>query len=64
MSIFGSRSGSWYINSKTDPRWDDGGYSVSVGGFAMPEEAKKAIEEKKKQLGAPPDDLEWGYMKD
>lgn len=57
------KTGSWWIHSKKDPRWNASGESL-VGGFIMPPECKEAIEELKKKYGKPPDDLEWGYMKD
>ena len=63
MSFLGPRSGSWFISSVSDPRWNDSGRSF-VGGFMMPQEAKKAIETKTELYGPPPEDLEWGYMKD
>lgn len=59
------RSGSWWVTSKLDPRWDKSGSSEFVGMFAMPEEAKQHIEDMKQKLQKePPSDLEWGYMKD
>ena len=59
-----TREGSWWVSSKSDPRWDCQG-SGSVGGFMCPSEATATIERKKKELGEePPDDLEFGYMKD
>lgn len=61
-SMFGLKSGSWWISSKSNPKWNKSG-SCRCGGFAMPEPAKEAIEELTKQLGPPPEDLEWGYMK-
>lgn len=58
------REGSWWISSKLDPRWDDSGTGY-VGGFVCPSEAKSSIEKTKTELGIePPDDLEFGYMKD
>lgn len=57
------RPGSWYLLSKSDPRWNCYGEG-NVGGFVMPKECKEKLEELKKQYGTPPDDLEWGYMKD
>jgi hypothetical protein len=61
--MFGLREGSWWISSKEDPRWNASGHS-DVGGFSIPPEAEKKIEALKKELGDPPDDLTWGYMKD
>ena len=56
-------SGTWWLNSKSDPRWNTSG-ETDVGGFVMPSECKEKLEELKKKLGDPPEDLEWGYMKD
>ena len=64
MSLFNPcREGSWWLRSKTDPRWNCGG-NAYVGGFVMPSECEKKLSELKKKLGNPPKDLEWGYMKD
>jgi hypothetical protein len=63
MNMF-AYEGSWWIRSKSDPRWDEKGRSPVVGGFVMPEECKRAIEQKKITLGEPPEDLTWNYMKD
>lgn len=56
-------SGSWWINSKSDPRWNASG-SDDVGGFVIPLAAKEKIEALKAMLGEPPSDLKYGYMKD
>lgn len=58
------KSGSWWMSSKKDPRWNASGHSNSVGGFVKPREVTRELELKEEQLGEPPDDLEWGYMKD
>lgn len=66
MSMLGAsiREGSWWLSSKSDPRWDTQGRGI-VGGLVIPPDATKAMEEKKKELGEePPEDLEYGYMKD
>ena len=55
--------GSWWMRSKSDPRWDCDDRS-SVGGFQMPTDLTNKINELKATLGEPPKDLEWGYMKD
>lgn len=62
LSFLGPRSGSWFISSVSDPRWNDSGQAFVGGGF-MPEEAKKAIDAKTELYGPPPEDLEWGYLK-
>lgn len=58
------RSGSWYLHSDKDRRWNVGGDSDCVGCFTIPKEAREKIEEFKGIYGKPPKDLEWGYMKD
>ena len=51
MALFKAASeGSWWLSSKSDPRWDCQGTGF-VGSFSLPPEAKKALEEKKKELG-------------
>lgn len=57
------REGSWWIYSKKDSKWNRSGRGF-VGGLMKPDEVDKVVEELKKELGEPPDDLEWGYMKD
>lgn len=61
--MFGPKPGSWWVSSKTDPRWNGSGHD-DVGGFMMNESAEAHIKAKKKELGKPPKDLEFGYMKD
>jgi hypothetical protein len=56
-------SGSWWLRSKSDSRWNEHG-SADVGGFMMPRECQAALDRMKAQFGEPPEDLEWGYMKD
>jgi len=56
-------SGSWWLKSKLDPRWDCSGYSESIGGFEMPSECKDKVEELEKIFGNNPKDLEFGYTK-
>ena len=65
MALLGSiRRGSWWINSKSDPRWNMSGEGY-VGGCCIPPDAQNAIYKLKKKLGEePPEDLEYGYMKD
>jgi len=58
------KEGTWWLKSKSDPRWDNKGRG-SVGMLCIPLEAEKVIEEKKVELKEePPEDLEYGYMKD
>jgi hypothetical protein len=56
--------GCWYLFSKKDQRWNYSEDNAWVGGFEKPNGVDEKIEELKKLYGEPPDDLEWGYMKD
>jgi len=58
------REGSWWLRSPSDERWNRNGKTRSCGGFSMPQECKEKLEELKEELGEPPADLEYGYMKD
>lgn len=63
--MFGPREGSWWYRSLSDPRWNVDGRSESIsvtGG--PPAEAREALAKLEQALGAPPDDLEYGCMKD
>lgn len=55
--------GTWWIQSKSDPRWNISGRS-EVGLMTMPQEARALFEKMKELYGEPPDDLEQDYMKD
>lgn len=56
--------GSWWLKSKSDPRWNGNGKDL-VGGFAINYEAQKHIDKLKEEFGEePPEDLEYGCMKD
>jgi hypothetical protein len=57
------KMGSWWIRSKSDPRWNTDGRCI-VGGFCMPQECEDTIDKLKKVLGEPPEDLTCNYMKD
>lgn len=61
--MFGLRSGTWTIHSKSDPRWICHG-KAQVGGLECPPEVYEKIKELEKTLGKAPDDLAWSYMKD
>lgn len=60
-----NRRGTWWVQCKSDPRWNAHGESSSVGGFEIPAEAKAHLAKKREELKAePPEDCEFGYMKD
>jgi len=54
--------GSWWLESKTDPRWNCNGEGT-VGMFTIPTAAEQKIKDLEKELGEKPDDLKYGYMK-
>ena len=58
------RSGTWWMYSKTDPRWCVSAHSDAVGMFQRPPALDAKIVELTRLHGDPPADLEWGYMKD
>lgn len=58
--MFGAKPGSWYLESKKDPRWNAAGRSsrlVLLSG--LPDDVKTEVERLKALYGEPPDDLEW-----
>jgi len=58
-------SGSWWLSSESNPKWNCSGDTKFCGGFTMPDECTNKIEKLKEILKEePPKDLEWGYMKD
>lgn len=66
MGLLGGtiKGGSWWLRSESDPKWNTEGSGCYVGGLMMPSECKEAVERLKKKYGSPPNDLEYGYMKD
>jgi len=63
MGIGSARKGTWWLGSEKDPRWNRSGKTL-IAGLKMPKECEQTLEEMKSLLGEPPDDLEYGYMKD
>ena len=58
------KEGSWWLTSESDSKWNASGRCL-VGGFEVPKEAQDHIDKMKKKLKCePPEDLEFGYMKD
>jgi hypothetical protein len=62
--LFGPKEGSWWLESKSDPRWNCSGRAFLMFTAGMPQEVQNAIGEKKAIYGEAPADLEWGGMKD
>ena len=55
--------GTWWLKSKKDPRWNVYGKG-DVGMLIKPSKCIEKRQELEKELGSPPDDLKYGYMKD
>ncbi len=64
MGMFGPKPGTWWVSSKSDPRWDASGRCAMLVSGGRPKEVDEHIEAKRALLGDPPDDLECGAMKD
>ena len=66
MSIFGPKSMTFILESKSDPRWNFTGVGkgfVNSGKDGCPEAVAK-VEELKAKFGEVPEDLEYSYWKD
>lgn len=64
MSMFGPKPGSWWLMSKSDPKWKATGHVEALSVTQMPLDAQKALDELRKKYGNEPPDLEYGCMKD
>lgn len=64
VNIFGPKKGSWWLISKSDPRWDANGETTWLVSAGVCPEADAKIKELKAKYGDPPDDIEYGFMKD
>lgn len=64
MGIFSAKMGSWWVRSKSDPRWngDGRGYGLVSGGG--PGGMQDHIDSCKKKYGNPPSDATMGFLKD
>ena len=63
FSGFGGGYGYWSVQSKKDPRWNARGRAFGSA-LTGPSEMHYWIEQKKKELGEPPDDCRMSFMKD
>jgi len=67
LLMFGPKPGHWWMRSESDPRWNIGGRGrilVSSGLRGGSQECEDKYAELVKQCGEPPEDLEFGCMKD
>lgn len=64
MSMFGPKMGTWWVRSKTDPRWNKDGRGLGLVSSGGPGELHDWIEQCQKEFGDPPADAEMGFMKD
>lgn len=56
------KEGSWFVESKIDPRWDNSGRCFGDS-FCVPD-MEKWIEKCKKEYGLPPSDATQAFYKD
>lgn len=63
-SMFGPKMGSWYVNSRLDPRWNASGRSYGLVCLGGPQDTHTWIEQCREKYGEQPADLEMGFMKD
>ena len=60
-----THSGTWWLRSESDKRWRAGGHVDALAFSAgMHPDAQQALDELKTKYGEPPEDLEYGGMKD
>ncbi|MBA7604556.1 hypothetical protein ES703_11681 [subsurface metagenome] len=64
MSMFGPKMGTWWVHSKSDPRWNKSGRAEGLCCTGGPQEMQDWIDECKRQYGEPPKDAKMGFMKD
>lgn len=57
------KEGTWWLESKNDPRWNITGRGI-VGLFSRPAEADAWVQQCCIRYGNPPEDLTFGAMKD
>jgi len=63
-AMFGPKMGTWWVQSKEDPRWNKTGRAAGLVCMGGPPEMQEWIDECKKKYGKPPADCEVGFMKD
>jgi len=56
VSMF-THSGTWWVYSERDPRWNRSGHVDSLAMGVRPKEAEDAIEDLKRKYGKIPSDL-------
>lgn len=64
MGALGFRAGTWWLSSRQDPRWQAFGFAETLSVLSLPQEAKVVLDAMKKKYGSPPEDLEYGCLKD
>ena len=64
MSIFGPKKGSWSVESKTDPQWNNSGRGYGLVTSGGPPELHNWLKECTEKYGEPPDDTNWSFWKD
>lgn len=61
--MFAPKPGRWWVQCKTDPRWNKSGRGCALVNLG-PKEMWDWIEQCKEKYGQPPNDAQMGFMKD
>lgn len=64
MNMFGPKLGSWWVESKKDPRWNKSGRGYGLVSSGGPPEMQEWIKECIEKYGDPPDDATQSFYKD
>lgn len=62
--MFGPKSGSWWVGSEKDPRWNTSGRGYGLVSTGGPSDIDTWIAQCEEKFGPRPDDLYCGFMKD
>ena len=64
MGMFGPEMGTWWVESKKDPRWNKTGEGYGLVTTGGPSERQEWVDQCVEKYGDPPDDCGRGFMKD
>ena len=66
MSMIGPKMGTFWVHSKSDPRFDNDWQMDWLIAGGVPDEVKEWVENKRKELDLEklPEDISYGFMKD
>lgn len=62
--MFGPKMGTWTVESKSDPRWNNSGHARGLVTMGGPKEMVDWIAECCEKYGEPPEDATMSFYKD